>query len=52
MRIPQYELPSIHHRMWYPLFKAAKLFVIALTVCYAGNVATLALVVLMTVHVF
>jgi hypothetical protein len=36
--------------MGYPLFKTAKLFFIALTICYCGNIPTLALVLLILIY--
>jgi hypothetical protein len=37
--------------MGYPLVKAAKTFVLVLAVCYFGNIASLALVVMVLLHV-
>jgi len=50
MKIPQYELPSIHHRMGYPLLRGAKTFILVLAVCYFGNIASLALVIMVLLH--
>ena len=36
--------------MGYPLIKAAKTFIIVLAVCYFGNIASLALVVMVLLH--
>ena len=50
-KIPHYELPSTHHRIGFPLFRAAKLFYIALVSCYFGANPILALFCLLIVHV-
>ena len=51
LKIPQYELPSKHHRMGYPLVKTIKLFLTVLVICYLGNIASLTLVILILLQV-
>lgn len=46
-KIPQYFLPSIHHRYVYPILKVSKLFFIALFIAYTGTIATIPLVFLL-----
>ena len=51
LKIPQYELPSNHHRIGYPLLRAAKLLIIAITICFLGTLPILALILLSLLHI-
>lgn len=45
-RIPEFYLPSNHHRFGYPLLRAVKTFLTALIIAYLGSIASLTLVLL------
>lgn len=45
-RIPEYFLPSNHHRIGFPLLRYAKIFLYAVVICYLGTIPSLALPIL------
>lgn len=52
LKIPQYELPSNHHRVGYPTLRAVKLFLSAFFICYFGSNVSFTLCALILINTF